>query len=248
MDFKIKLLSEQKIEKVVFSFFFLILFILFISTINAATPQGPDTLNSVNNSTKGNTSAKEFNISGGYIATFNLSATLQNPRWKGFVGNVTGSFTLDDATGATIYDWTLSTIAGRVFATRTSGSVTWGSLVCATNATLEAENLALAHSNNDDNITKTFQRRAHPAFTAAGQAISANDCPTARPYVSDNSQQTKFNETALHDGTNHVFCAELENNQAGYDGNLFDFQMIVPENGSAGYGGSTAYYMYVELE
>ena len=214
----------------------------------AAVPQGPDSIVSVNNSTKGNVTAKEFNISGGYIATFNLSATIQNPRWKAFVGNVTGSFTLDDATGATIYDWALSTISGRIFATRVSSAINWSGLACATNATMESENLALAHSNIDDNITKTFERRDHPTFVAAGQTLTNNSCPTARPYVNDTAQQTIFNETALYDGANHIFCTELETNKEGYDNNLFDFQMIVPEYGSAGYGGSTSYYMYIELE
>jgi hypothetical protein len=37
---------------------------------------------------------------------------------------------------------------------------------------------------------------------------------------------------------------DISDNQNGYDGNLSDFQMIVPEAVS---GGATSYYFYAEL-
>jgi hypothetical protein len=221
--------------------------ILLMDFSNAADPQGPDGILSVNNSTKGNVSAKIFNISGGYIATFNLSATIQNPRWKAFVGNITGSFTLDDASGSTIYDWTLSSINGRVYATRNSSTVAWSNINCSNNTHLEAENTLLSHSNNDDNITKTFENRTHNSFWVGATNIGANTCPNLKTYVNDAAQITRFQEMALYDNYNIVYATILEQDQAGYDGSLFDFQMIVPENGGAGWNGATAYYLYVEL-
>ena len=51
----------------------------------------------------------------------------------------------------------------------------------------------------------------------------------------------------MYDSANIVFAAKIEDGIAGYDGADYDFQMIVPENGDSGFAGSTAYYLYVEL-
>ena len=42
---------------------------------------------------------------GGTITTMVLSAVQQNDKWKAYVGNVSGSLTLDDSNGYTIYRW-----------------------------------------------------------------------------------------------------------------------------------------------
>jgi hypothetical protein len=53
---------------------------------------------------------------------------------------------------------------------------------------------------------------------------------------------------ALYDSTSIIYATILENDLAGYDGQTYDFQMLVPENGSQGFTGATAYYLYVELD
>ena len=105
-----------------------VIFVFLLTYVSAADPTGPDSLEVMHNETKQDVGAKTINISGGRIATVNISATIQNPRWKGIVGNVTGKFTLDDAGGSTIYDWSISTITGRVYATRYSGTIKWSSV------------------------------------------------------------------------------------------------------------------------
>ena len=54
------------------------------------------------------------------------------------------------------------------------------------------------------------------------------------------------------DGTNTtngnvVYVTPIEANIEGFNSNLYDFQMIVPENAGIGFSSSTAYYFYVEL-
>lgn len=246
---------SKKEKKKVFFVGILILIVL-VSTfllspvfLSAANPGGPSNVVSVSNETKGTTSAAFFNISGGYIAALNLTANIQDKRWKAFVGWVNGRFTLDDAGGATIYDWSLSTTTGRIYSTRVASAITWSNISCANRTTnLLAENTAMFHNSSADNITKTFQYGTHDPFWVAGMPISANSCPTLRTYINNVSQGSDFQEMALYDNTSIIYATILENRLVGYDGQAYDFQMLVPENGSQGFTGATPYYLYVELD
>jgi hypothetical protein len=212
-----------------------------------ATPTGPDSIDFNSNETfAGNTLGTIANISGGYVANFNLTAVVQNPRWKSFVGQIDGKFTLDDAGGSTVYDWDLTSVAGEVYATRTSGAVAWGSIQCAGDSHMLAENTALEHSG-DDNITATFDSNNTETYVIAGTSIAAAECYSINTYVNNASQSSSFEEIALYDGSNIVYATEIEEDVTGYDGLDYDFQMLVPENGNETFSSATAYYLYVEL-
>lgn len=212
-----------------------------------AVPSGPDTVNVTSNETKSANAAQEVNISGGYIATLNLTATVQNIKWKAFVGWINGMFTLDDSAGSTIYDWQLTTISGEVYATRSSSSVTWSGITCSTPSDLENENIVLSHSGIDDNITATFDDTTHSAFSVGSSVINANSCRTLNTYVNNVSQDDEFEEVILDDGSSLIYATILEQDIPGFDGNDYDFQMIVPENASIYFNSATPYYLYVEL-
>lgn len=252
---KNNLKEESKKKKYVLVFtvgIVLICVLLFSSNIFlSADPVGPSSIVSVSNETKGTTAAGFFNVSGGYITALNLTANVQNSRWKAFVGWINGKFTLDDAGGSTIYDWSLSVTTGRVYSTRDSSTIEWDDIGCADSDTnLESENVAMFHVNNSgDNITKTFKEsETHESFWVAGTNINANTCPTLNTYIGNASQDDDFEEMALYDGTSVIYATILENDLAGYDGQTYDFQMLVPENGSQGFVGATAYYLYVEID
>lgn len=229
---------------------FLVSILLFSKIFLSADPSGIDDIDSVWNETKNATSAAMFNISGGYIAALNLTATVQNTHWKAFVGWVNGAFTLDDSAGSTIYDWSLSVTTGRVYTTRDSSTIEWNSVQCANIATnLAAENTAMFHNRSADNITATFTYPGtHDPFPVAGVNILSNACPTLNTYINDGTQDDDFEEMALYDGTSIIYATILEDNLVGYDGQPYDFQMLVPENGSQGFTGATPYYLYVELD
>ena len=233
-----------------------LVFTLLYFGIASATPQGPTGVVNLANSTKGNTSAFVVNISGGYISTFIINATTQNVRWKAHVGNVTGKLTLDDATGATIYDWTLASTStsGEIYATRNSSTPLWTAIKCANNSLLEKEDVYLAQTNPDDNISKTFNSTgSHASFLIGSVTISANTCPTLNTYVNNVSQDTRFEEMALTDSGNFtlngsiIYASILEQDRQGYNAAFYDFQLLLPENGGASWTSSTAYYIYVEL-
>jgi len=233
-----------------------VVFLAFLlSEVYAAEPANPDLVNVTANETKGAGSQQMVNISGGRIATLSINATIQNPRWKGFVGNVLGKFTLDDASGSTLYDWSLTVTSGRVYATRNSSSISWDNIKCANSTTLTQEDIAMNHTGSTgDNITATFNATndtagygTHDPFYVGGTYISANSCPNLNTYVNSGEQYTDFDEVALYDGASIIYAALLEDDAVGFDGNTYDFQMIVPERGLPDWDSSTAYYIYVEL-
>jgi len=235
----------------VFSLISLILLAVFIS----AVPTGPSFVNVTSNVTKAATAAALVNISGGYIATLNISANVQDPRWKAFVGNATGSFSLADATGAQIYNWASAAITGRIYATRNSSIVNWATVNCSNRTTIENENQAMVLNSStapSDNITQTLNMTpGNGAFFVGSQFISANTCPTLLTYVNNASQTstTFFQEVPLFTPPgNLIYETPIQVPAAvGYNGQNWNFQMLVPENGTVGFGSSTAYYLYVEL-
>jgi hypothetical protein len=249
MNRKEKEKKNLKIVLFVLGIFLISVFLFSNIFLSALGPSGPN-LVSLSNETKNTSSAAFFNISGGYIAALNLTASVQNTRWKAFVGWVNGEFTLDDMGGATIYDWSLSTTTGRVYSTRDSGTLEWASIACANSTTnLKTENTNMFHNSSADNITKTFAYPGtHNPFWVAGTNIGSGTCPTLNTYIGSASQDADFEEMALYDGTSIIYATILENDLAGYDGQTYDFQMLVPENGSQGFTGATAYYLYVELD
>jgi len=225
----------------------LVFFIIIIaSSLVTATPTGPSSINVTANETKGITAAQMFNISGGYISKMNITATVKNPHWKAFVGWIDGKFTLEDSSGSTIYDWTLSTVGGEVYATRASSTINWGTISCADASEITAEDTALNHTG-EDNITSTFSSSNTATFVVAGTTISATACSSTNTYVNNATQSSAFEEVILHDETDIVYATILEADATGYDGSTYDFQMLVPENALETWTGATAYYLYVEL-
>lgn len=230
-----------------FKVVFVLMFLCFIVGLAGAVPTGPDFLNiTENGSASGSSSLGLVNTTGGYISSLNVSSTTQNPHWKAFVGWIDGSFTLDDSSGSSIYDWSFSFTGGEVYATRASGSISWGSIACASAGQIAAEDTALEHSGQD-NISATFSGTNTGTYVASGTSIGVGDCFASNSYVNNVSQGASFEEFILYDTSNIIFAAEIEDSVAGYDGISYDFQMIVPENGNSTFTGSTAYYLYVEL-
>lgn len=226
------------------------LFFLSIQESNAE-PFGP-TITFIANETKPVTEAVEINTSGGTITTVVLNSTSQNKRWKAYVGNVSGTLTLDDGDDNTIFDWSLTDVIGEIYATRSSGSINWTGINCSNATHVSNEEKALNHTNKDDNITKTFDDSTHAGFYAGTSLILPNTCFAVHTYVNSTSQDANFEEIILYDGTNEtngniVYATPLEQDAYGFDNNTYDFQMILPEVALPTWTGSTSYYFYVEL-
>jgi len=242
---------------------------LFSYHVTSATPDGV-TVTILGNTSKsavaggfanftGNDSTQP-NRAGGFIFTMNITGKNQNLRWKAFVGNVSGRLTLDDAAGATIFDWTQSTLSGRVFSTRGSSSVNWSGIGCANTNITEEENRLLNHSSRDDNISATFSASTNQAFTVGVKSIPVNQCRTLNIYLNSTTNVLDtFEESVIYDQNfsgfngsgsigNLVYTQALQANAKGYNNQSnYSFQVIVPERGESTWQSSTPYYFYVEL-
>ncbi|OGJ15379.1 hypothetical protein A3K73_07930 [Candidatus Pacearchaeota archaeon RBG_13_36_9] len=254
--------KEVKLENCTYTIGLIIavmLTVLVLQCVKAANPTGPDSIDIIRNVTKNSTTTKMLNVSGGRIVTLDVNATVQNVRWKAFVGNVSGKFTLTDPEGATVFDWSIASMTGRIYATANATALSWVTINCSNVTSLEWENTKMNHTRSDDNITKTFNATinstednltisgGHAELYVGNRYMPADTCPTLNTYENSLAQDTDFEEVALYDGGNMIYAAILEEDHAGYNNYKYDFQMIVPEIGLSDFSGATAYYIYVEI-
>ena len=245
--------KEVKLRSCTYALSLVILFILAVlvmQLVAAADPSGPDSIDVIRNVTKNTTTTKMLNVSGGRIVTLNVNATVQDIRWKAFVGNVTGKFTLMDPEGATVFDWAIASMTGRIYATANSTALSWANVNCSNTTHLETENVRMNHTRSDDNISITFNasgEKNHSEFYVGNRLMPANTCPSLNTYKNSLTQNVDFEEVALYDGNNIIYASILEEDVAGYNNYEYDFQMIVPEIGLSEFNGATAYYIYVEI-
>ncbi len=185
---------------------------------------------------------------GGSITTMVVDALQQNPRWKAYIGNITGSLTLDDSGGSTIYNWALdpSEITGEIYSSR-NDSVSWIDIQCADGATITSEETFLGMTSTaPDSLSNTFNETIHPALSIGTQNIGADTCNSTSTFVNSARQSqaaADFPLILLEDTANIVYVSPINPETTGYDGSTFDFQMILANNPSA----TTPYYFYVEL-
>ncbi len=65
----------------------------------------------------------------GNITELTVNSVGVTPSWQGYYGDVTGVFTLGDASDNIMYNWTTSTPSGEIFAS-SNNSVTWANIQC----------------------------------------------------------------------------------------------------------------------
>ncbi len=232
----------------------LLAIILVISSFTLAEPNGVTILS---NTTESPTprAAASITTAGGTFTTLLLNATTQTMTWKAYVGNVTGSLSLDDASNYTIYDWDLTTIQGEVYASRFN-NLTWTSVSCATPQVIASEGTFNdMTAEESDRLNQTFNWTIHKQFQVATTTIPQNTCNSTVTYVNDTrpvpTTTSPFQEILIMDANNQlVYLTSIDDNSFGYNNNgsttnTFDFQMIVAESDLK--GSPTTYYFYVEL-
>jgi len=195
-------------------------------------------------------SAGASTTAGGSFTTLVLNATTQTPKWKAFVGNVTGSFSLRDASNVSIYAWGDAFTGGEVYASR-DASPDWSGLLCANAAAMSGEeNYLNMTPGAADNITATFNESVHREFYAGTTHFAQNVCPAIATYVGGveqtNGVNNVFQEVLLRDSTDSlIWTALIDPDTLGYNNRAFDFQMIVAEDQYSDTGNT--YYFWLEL-
>lgn len=227
----------------------LILSSLFPSFVNSL-PAGP-VIEFISNSTVAPFSANRSVDEKGTITIITLTSTQQDYKWKAYVGNVSGTLSLDDGTAYTIYDWSLGIPSGEVYVTRSS-SVSWSNINCANDSVIDGEDLSIGISPSaTDSINNTFASSIHKSFFVGTTSITNSTCRSIATYVNDTAQvvdeTSKFQEVLLADeiSGSMIYATIIENDDFGFDNTNYDFQLIVAENESSTV--PTTYFFYVEL-
>ena len=220
--------------------------VLTLSSLVFAQPTGTD-ITFVDSETVTVSTPDNRTDTGGTINTIIVDAIQQNPRWKAYVGNITGSLTLSDSLGNTIFNWALdqSDITGEIYSSR-SDSVDWGSISCAAGGTITSEHTALNMSGTAvDNIANTFNETTHPPITVGTTTVSG--CFATSTFVNSARQaqgSADFPIVLIEDTSDLIYVSPINPSTTGYDGStLFDFQMILANNPLS----TTNYYFYVEI-
>ncbi len=246
---------------------------LFLYTTSAVEPNGatledPLRTERAPSGTAGNNSAMAGNIT--EISVFGYSTTTA---WQGYLGNVSGAIRLADASGDVLYNWTLTSPSGEVYASVNS-TITWSNIQClnftavgnfstagetAGSINLYGINLTRLESdfgisdNDADGVNETFsEANSHAEFYTANQLFSAGECLSTDVYDNTGAGvDGNFEEVLLYEPTTAsvVFTSLLEDNQNGFDAKSYDFEMLVLEDGhDAQASSTTTYYFFVELE
>ena len=227
----------------------LLFFLSILISSTLAVPVGPTiTSNSTVNGSP--TPAAQITTYGGSFTTLILNTTGEDYRWKAYVGNVSGKLALDDASGKSIYDWTVSSVTGEVYATKNT-SVDWSTIACADTSLINSEDVVMNMSlGSPDTINKTFFNKIHRTFYVGTTLIQNSTCRSIATYINGTAQTASesafFQEILLKDGSSKLLYTTLINqNTTGYNNQKYDFQMIVAENEYQ--TTPTTYYLYVEL-
>ena len=185
----------------------------------------------------------------GNVTRLDINGTTITEGWQGYFGNILGTIVLGDSSNNTIYDWSLTSPGGEVFAS-TQSSITWSGVNCSNLTEMNNTETTLNFGEYaTDGINETFSTQSNSEFFIGTGRIVANDCYTTTLHNSTGDNSPDWEEVLLADGSGNLVYASIVNDNAnGFDGTSYDFQMIVAEDGHSGDSSATNYYFWVELE
>lgn len=231
---------------------FLLVAVLSIVSVGfvLATPNGAETVTPGTSTRAAVDNASNHSALAGNVTELVIFGSSVTQSWQGYYGNVSGAIELSDASGNPMYNWSLATPSGEVFASIAS-SVTWASINCF-NWTADGVTLEESFNVNDslDGVNETFTAaNAHDVFYVGNKEFTEGECMSTRVFDNTGTGvNDKFEEILLHDGSNTVFASLLENDMTGFDGASHDFEMLVLEDGHGEDSSTTPYFFYIELE
>jgi len=219
----------------------------------AAGPVPPVSLN-IGTSSSRNLSglpAQQIAAQAGNITQVNITALTITKSWQGYYGNVSGAIVLQNANNNTFYNWSLTSTAGEIYATRTT-SVNFATVNCTAAANLTTEETFLGQVAADaDSVSNTFKKpTSHPTFSVGSVSVGNGSCYATNAFDNTGAQTTDFFQVLLSDASgagNIVYTTLMNGSKTGFNNQAWDFELLVGQNGHAGGPSTTTYYFYVEL-
>ncbi|MCD4740220.1 hypothetical protein K8R43_03450 [archaeon] len=200
----------------------------------AAAVPGGATVTSVANATDDDGPAVgTFAVQSGYIHDVNLSTEAQTFKWAGLVGDVSGTIYLNDSSENTLFSWAG---AEGAFVYAANDTVAWASLSAA-NVSRMPSYLTTAAA---DRWANTYTGSSTFSSNYIGTVLTV-------PSVVVNSTWTCY--SLLEDVDDDLVWAVNvdEGGAVGYNGTTYDYQLLIPEDGTLGNTATQTYHIYVEL-
>jgi hypothetical protein len=193
--------------------------------------------------------------------------------WAGYFGNVSGAIMLADSGDNVMYNWSLSSPEGEVFAS-TNNSIVWNHIQCfnlTASGTYQSESGTGGTTNlygtnltqletqygieydDLDGVDETFYLQGagtHNTFYVNANEFEEGECQNTRVIDSSGwGNNDHFEEVLLYEPitASVVFCALLNEDLLGFDDRTHDFEMLVLENGHLTDTSPTTYYFYAMM-
>jgi hypothetical protein len=239
-------------ESIGFNLFRVLILILILfssATAVLAEPEGVTNLTIIASEKRTPTAGgAQIVAQGGNITTLSIAAQSQTKGWQGFVGNFTANLTLEDASGDRIFAWNMTNMSGEIYASR-NGTINWNFISVQNDCTVDEE----LTGKGSDRVSKTFSQSSNTVNFSVGtiQFNSSTSC-ALRPFINSSKQTTTnlfeniiLSRDSTQNGNKSIYVGILENGVSGYDGQQYNFQLLVPVNKTSGF---TTYYIYAEID
>ena len=221
--------------------------IIVITMTTRANPQGPTSLTNLSTERYQGAAPYALDAQAGNVTELSIHATSVSRFWAGYYGNISGTIVLSNANNASLYEWNATNAHGQIYAAR-NDTLQWDSVNCANDALVAQEEADMNMGSSPERINLTFQYQSHPEFYVGSNPITQDTCKSTNLYDNTGFQTDSFFQILLQEGSTAIYTTIISPETIGYDGNTYDFQMIVPEDGSLGNTDTTTYYFYVEIE
>ena len=227
---------------------------LALAAVVWADPQGPTSI-AVENGRQADRGTSSFPVvaQAGNVSRLDINDSRITTAWQGFYGNVSGSIVLDDAFNSTFFQWASADPQGEIFASNQS-TVSWSNISCLnfTVAQPYGPNLSILERQYDigeadsDGFNETYTTFFTGSFDVGEVEIDSSDnCAQTYPFQNNQTQSAQFENVLLTDNLSVIFTTLIDPG-VGYNGNSYDFQLLVAENGTNNEQ-TTTYYLFVEL-
>jgi hypothetical protein len=258
--------------KQIFLVILVVVIILNISLVIAVEPFGAS-VSPLTSERAPEDSAQGINAIAGNVTELNIFGYSVTQSWQGYFGNVTGVITLNDNGDNVMYNWSLASPQGEIYAS-TNNSIVWNYVQClnytatgtyasdtdnngstsqyGTNITI-LENMFNIAPDDVDGVNETFNLlgTGHNRFFTNNLEFSEGECQNTRIFTdAKQGEDGKFEEALLYEPTTRsvIFTSLLNEDVFGFDKNTHDFEMLVLEDGHGTDTSTSTYYFYVELE
>lgn len=246
---------------------------LFLPRVSAITPSGAQTEPGIPETAPADPADHE-NAYAGNVTSVDITGYTTTQSWQGFFGNVSGVIELTDINNNTMYNWTLASPQGEVYASTNETGIMWTHIQCfnftatgtydgnewgnggltnqnGTNITQLEDRYGIKWDDVDGVNETFFENNGHDEFYTANKQFITSECLSTMVYGPNGPTANLFEEVLLYEpvSSSIIFASLLEENDpAGFDDANHDFEMLVLENGHGTDVDSTDYYFYVELE